>query len=375
MPPGERNRAGRPTKGEGPRVPYEELDKLLVFGEVVPVGDGDETTVNYPSYRELGERYGVSHSVISEYAQSRNVQRRRKEAQARVQAKVEQKVIEMRARAIAYTKEDEIRVIDAYLAGFEKAIAEQRVRFDNPADFNTMVRLKEFVLGNADSRQEIHASLSLEVLQTRHREMMRAVQVSPAERGEVGPAALPDRRSDVPATDDTPAALVREPVREPHGRFAGGSLETDQGDEAVGFAAPPTTAAAGAPAANSPTSHERAHENVRPSSARSVAEEPADSPRIARRHESEREERRRAAEHFLAGALEHDAAELENVRALSADSIDAGPPDSSENPHEHRAARDETVPAPEHRDPHVLEHELEAARDTDRPPPMPTEEL
>jgi hypothetical protein len=230
----DRNRGGRPTKGEGPRVPYEELDKILVFGEVVPVGNGEETTVYFPSYRELAERYGVSSSVISDYAQSRNVQRRRKEAQARIQAKVEQKVVELRAKAIAYTKEDELRVIDSYLAGFEKAIAEQRVRFDNPADFNTMVRLKEFVMGNADSRQEIHASLSLEVLQTRHREMMRAVHVSSAERGEVAPAALGTSR-DVPlCVGDTPAAVVSESAQELHDRFPARFGETEHARAPIG---------------------------------------------------------------------------------------------------------------------------------------------
>ncbi len=182
---GERGRGGRPRKGEGPRVPYEDLDRILVFGEVVPCEDGNGTTVYYPSYRELAERYGVSNSVIADYAKTHNIQRRRREAQARVQAKAEHKLVELRASAIALSKDDELRIIDGYIAGFEKAIAEGRVRFDNPADFNTMVRLKEFVLGNADSRQEIHAALSLESLQARHRQMIRAADTSPAERGEV----------------------------------------------------------------------------------------------------------------------------------------------------------------------------------------------
>ena len=80
---GEPRRGGRPRKSEGPRDPYEELDRILVFGEVVPCEDGNGTTVVYPSYRELAERYGVSNSVIAEYAKTHNVQRRRREAQAR----------------------------------------------------------------------------------------------------------------------------------------------------------------------------------------------------------------------------------------------------------------------------------------------------
>jgi len=92
---------------------------------------------------------------------------------------------------VALSKDDELRIIDTYLAGFEKALAEGRVRFDNPGDFNTMVRLKEFVMGGADSRQEIHASLSLEDIQARHQRMIRVVgETSSAVRGELpGPTS------------------------------------------------------------------------------------------------------------------------------------------------------------------------------------------
>jgi len=38
-------------------------------------------------------------------------------------------------------------VLFFYLVGFEQALGEGRVRFDNPTDFNTMLRLKEFILG------------------------------------------------------------------------------------------------------------------------------------------------------------------------------------------------------------------------------------
>jgi hypothetical protein len=222
---GEPRRGGRPRKSEGPRVPYEDLDRILVFGEVVPCEDGNGTTVVYPSYRELAERYGVSNSVIAEYAKTRNVQRRRREAQTRIQAKVEQKVIELRATAIALSKDDELRIIDAYLAGFETALAEKRVRFDNPADFNTMVRLKEFVMGNADSRQEIHAALSLESLQARHRQVIRVAEASPAERGEGDRGALP---SGAPAPVDAVAD------QELPGRIPGRFDESEQAAPVLG---------------------------------------------------------------------------------------------------------------------------------------------
>ncbi|MCC6649270.1 MAG: hypothetical protein IT374_27335 [Polyangiaceae bacterium] len=246
------NRGGRPRKGEGPRVPYEELDRILVFGEVVPCEDGNGTTVVFPSYRELADRYGVSHSVVADYAKSRNVQRRRKEALARVQAKAEQKLVEARATAIAYSKDDELRIIDGYLAGFEKALADGRVRFDNPADFNTMVRLKEFVQGNADSRQEIHASLSLEVLQARHRQMIRAVDVTAEERGVVAAGALPAQSTEGSEgnTGDPPAPPPEGSVSEPAGRFPGRFAPPAAVRDAVGSS--PSVAAGAADVALAP---------------------------------------------------------------------------------------------------------------------------
>lgn len=129
----DRSRGGRPRKNEGPRVPYEEVDRLLVFGEVIPCDDGsDNTQVVFPSYRQLGDRYGVSHTVIAEYAKKRNIQRRRTEAQARIQSKAEQKLIEHRATALALPKDDELRIIDRDLAGFEEALGEGRGALRQP---------------------------------------------------------------------------------------------------------------------------------------------------------------------------------------------------------------------------------------------------
>ncbi len=145
---------------------------------MVPCDDGKNTTVVYPSYRDLGRRYTVSHSLIADYAKKHNCMRRREVAQARIEEKTDQKLVELRATALAMSKDDELRIIDGYLAGFEKALSEGRVRFDNPGDFNTMVRLKEFVQGGADSRQEVNAILSLEDIQARHRRMMKTLEAS-----------------------------------------------------------------------------------------------------------------------------------------------------------------------------------------------------
>jgi hypothetical protein len=94
-----------------------------------------------------------------------------------------------------------------------------------------MVRLKEFVQGGADSRKEIHASLSLEDIQNRHRRMMKTIEASSAaERGEMGrsrallepgiqsnPPALAfddaaEEVNDQPAIDNLGQAIMEEGV-------------------------------------------------------------------------------------------------------------------------------------------------------------------
>ncbi|ACY13346.1 hypothetical protein Hoch_0718 [Haliangium ochraceum DSM 14365] len=198
------NPVGRPKKNSDRRVPYEEVDRLLVFGEVVACDDGKGVTTVYPSFREVARRYGVSHSVVTSYAQRHNCMRRREIAQARIEAKTDEKLTEMRANRFALTKDDELRIIDRYLSEFEEAVAAKRVPCDNPSDFNTMLRLKQFIQGGADSRQEVHAGFSLEALQARHRRMLRHLD----EGDDAGRTSAADERD----PETTPPALSSEPA-------------------------------------------------------------------------------------------------------------------------------------------------------------------
>lgn len=182
-----RRRSGRPPRGTPPSFPRDEVDRLLVHGEVITTNDGEGTTIHYPSYREVAERYGVAHSLIAQFSKTNQGVRRREQAKARVAAKSDEKLIELRATAVALSKDDELRIIDSYIAGFERALAVGEVRFADPGDFNAMVRLKAFVQGGADSRAEVQTSISLEWLQSRHQGMLRAArEISPEERGEIG---------------------------------------------------------------------------------------------------------------------------------------------------------------------------------------------
>jgi hypothetical protein len=162
---------GRPRRADAPIVPWDEVDRLLVFGEKVKDEGTGREVVSFPSYTELAARYGVSKSRIWQYAKRAKCLRRREESREREQARYEQKVVERRAEARALGTEDVVRIIDGYIEGFRKAVDDGRVRFDSPADLDRLVRLKELMLGNADSRQEIQGGLTLDAIQERHRRL------------------------------------------------------------------------------------------------------------------------------------------------------------------------------------------------------------
>jgi len=157
---------GRPKKSEAPIVAWDEVDRLLVFGERVKDKAGRDA-VKFPSLADLGARYGVSRNRVWQYASKARCFQRREETRLKAQERYEQKVVERVAEARALATADVVGVVDDYIRGFRNAIEEGRVRFDSPADLDRMVRLKAHLVGNADSRQEQRA-VTLEAIQARH---------------------------------------------------------------------------------------------------------------------------------------------------------------------------------------------------------------
>jgi transposase-like protein len=220
-------KTGRPRKGDGPRVSYQELDRLLVMGEEVETAGG-KLAVVYPTYREIARRFGVSHSLVSDYSKKHNCLNRRAVAENRVAEKVADRLVELRAQAIAVSREDALKIIDGFLMEFEKALHDGRVRVDNPSDFNLMVRLKEFLLGNADSRQEIRGAISLEEIQKRHRELLAELEYKDDPRetsGVVRRRRPPDepRPGDQLPDENPPAAPLSDQPQELTGQVAEGT--------------------------------------------------------------------------------------------------------------------------------------------------------
>jgi hypothetical protein len=177
---------GRPKKADAPIVPWDEVDRLLVFGEVVKDAETGRETVKFPSLADLGARYGVSRNRVWQYASKHRCYQRREEARLKAQARFEEKVVEKVAEARALATADVVAVVDDYIRGFRRAVDEGKVRFDSPADLDRLVRLKELLAGNVDSRQELRGGLTLEAVQQRHQRLRTQIDaLTPELSGEV----------------------------------------------------------------------------------------------------------------------------------------------------------------------------------------------
>jgi hypothetical protein len=168
-----------------------------------------------------------------------------------------------------------------------------------------LTQAMEGAVGDADSRQEISASPSLEVLQTRHRQMMRAVDVSPAERGEVLPT--PPRTQALGERDNlSPAGVVSDGVQQLHTRFAVGSGESERAPAPVGSGTARDEGAEESRGVPLRDAHERAHENVRALSGATIGDDEGES----RGNREDQHETARApepdAEHAAPHVLEHE---------------------------------------------------------------------
>jgi hypothetical protein len=178
------------------------VDRLLVHGELIEGADGAPPMVAYPSHRDLARRYGVNHSVVAAYAKKHNCLHRREIAQARVSARSDEKLIEQRAAALAFGGAEVMRIIDRYIGAFEAALTEGRVRCDNPTDFNTMLRPKEYLDGGPESRKELTAGITLATLQARYQPAMARERLETDSMQSIVPPRIYDREDDPVAADE-----------------------------------------------------------------------------------------------------------------------------------------------------------------------------
>jgi hypothetical protein len=186
--PDQNRRPGRPRRGDRAPVPWDEIEKAYVTGEVVRQLPDGSFERRYPSIRDLAARFGVSRSLVGYHSRRHNWPEQRVRFRDRVRTEIQQ----IAARARAVSTEDAVGILDAYLERFRQAVESGHVRTDAIADFNTAVRLKEFLLGGADSRSELRGAPTLEDLQARHQRLREQL------------AAMDDTLAGVVPADDPP---------------------------------------------------------------------------------------------------------------------------------------------------------------------------
>jgi hypothetical protein len=174
-----------------------------VHGEVNADGG-----VQYPSYRDLAIRFGISSSIVADYARRHNCVRRREELGKRAREIADQRVLADRADSIAGEKQSRLKLLHTYFDEFAKSLAEGRVRTDNIADFDKACRLEAFLLGDAESRREVIQGSALQQWQVTDAELLAELEelkLKPALTGMV----VKDTRT-VPVTDVIDAEFEEE---------------------------------------------------------------------------------------------------------------------------------------------------------------------
>lgn len=234
---------GKPRKGV-PAVPWELIEHVLVFGEIYQV-EG-RSLVRYPTPGELAKRFGVDRKQIQKRAKLLKLDEARARVKDRVDREVENVVVSEHAAALVVGRERVNAICDSIIAKFEAMLKADKIRVDSIADLNTVVRLKEFINGGADSRQQTDHTISLETLMGLHKADRggRVIDVTPDPAETLG--VVEERLIQTaggqwqilpPEGEETTAALPMDPkpessdARAPKARLNDGVLHLEDEDD------------------------------------------------------------------------------------------------------------------------------------------------
>ena len=154
----------------------------------------------------------MTKAAVGSHARHGNWMQRRKEAQNIADDKAARKLTTDARKAGKLSTEDEVRIIDGWIMRFAQSIKENSVRTDAAGDLNTLMRLREFMEGRADSRVEVQGQIGIEILVGRHEEWRK--RVVEATFGEDG-AEEPDQVTQAIGSAHGPELSAPKPPPEP----------------------------------------------------------------------------------------------------------------------------------------------------------------
>jgi predicted transcriptional regulator len=145
-----------------------ELERLLIEGEVIEDDAGKLVRV-YPLATEIAERLGVSKSWVSKYSKAHRCPQRQAQFKNSIKEKAREKVVETEAERRAFETTEQLALCDSILAKYQEAIEAREIGNVTAADINTLIRLRHFIKGDADSRSEVASHVvTLEAMQEAH---------------------------------------------------------------------------------------------------------------------------------------------------------------------------------------------------------------
>lgn len=119
----------------------------------------------YPSVERVALKYGIPPKILAKIAVNKEWDHQRD----RFALAVKDELRSMQAKVKAIQQQEMVDSIDGYIRKCFKAIEGGDFRFDSINDLDKAIRLREFVLGKADSKTEHTHLLSLAEIQARHR--------------------------------------------------------------------------------------------------------------------------------------------------------------------------------------------------------------
>ncbi len=177
---------GRPKGYNRTEIPWELVDRLLVYGERVR-NEGGDIIHRYPSYQDVADRYRCSKSLVALYGRSHNCIARRKQAHAEGEENPIERTsttsmpvsehdvtpsLVLARTGPKLSTEDNLAIVDTCLREFARALDEGRFRCDSPGDLKLLLQLRE-KLDEDHTRSTAQPEITLEQIQARHRELMQ----------------------------------------------------------------------------------------------------------------------------------------------------------------------------------------------------------
>jgi len=141
------------------------LELLLVYGYTKP---GTPPQHSFPSLQEAGSLLGVTHAVAARVWQNCRCQDQRAAyVEQRNRELDASRLLKSQAVSAAGHMATEVAIARGWIEQFERNLQSGHVKCDAVVDFDRIVRLKQFMEGEVESRRETVGNLSLQSVQAR----------------------------------------------------------------------------------------------------------------------------------------------------------------------------------------------------------------